>query len=128
MPVDQIGVLALSESEEAAISNTCTVFAETEIVSLIAHGVSVPVILRELHRSLAKRIASMVHMGGLEAPLILSGGMVLNPAICKMLEEETGQVAELPGYPQLVGAQGAALFALDLRKGRQPQVVIRRKP
>ncbi len=120
VPLDQMGALALSETGEAAISSTCTVFAESEVVSLIAHGVPVPAILRGLHRSLTKRIASRVHMVGLEPPLMLSGGVVLNPAIRKMLEEETGQTAVLPDYPQLMGALGAALFALDVRHSRRP--------
>lgn len=119
--VDQMGVLALSETEETAISSTCTVFAESEVVSLIAHGVAVPAILRGLHRSLTRRIVSMIHMVGLDPPLMLSGGVVLNPAICKMLEEETGESAVLPSYPQLMGAKGAALFALDIRNGRLPE-------
>jgi len=112
--LDQIGGLALSVAEEASISSTCTVFAETEVISLIAHGVSVAAILRGLHRSLIKRIVAMIRTVGLTPPLMLSGGVVRNPAIRRMLEEETGERVILPRYPQLMGAYGAALFALEI--------------
>ena len=110
--LDSMGSEALSTSEEVPISSTCTVFAESEIVSLIAHGVPVPAILRGLHRSLIKRIVSMVHAVGLKSPLMLSGGVVRNPAICHLLAEETGEEVVLPQFPQLMGAYGAALIAL----------------
>jgi len=111
--VDQMGDAALSTAEEVSISSTCTVFAESEIVSLLAHGVPVPAILRGLHRSLVKRIIALIRTVGLENPLMLSGGVVRNPAIRYMLAEETGEEVTLPEYPQLMGAYGAALIALN---------------
>lgn len=116
VPLEQIGAEALSSSGEVAISSTCTVFAESEIISLIAHGVPVPAILRGLHRALIKRVVAMVRTAGLAPPLMLSGGVVQNLAIRRMLEEETGQSVILPRHPQLTGALGAALFALELRR------------
>lgn len=121
MPLEQIGTEALSADREVDISSTCTVFAESEIISLIAHGVPVPDILRGLHRALIKRVVAMVRTAGLVPPLMLSGGVVQNPAIRHMLEEETGHIVILPEFPQLTGALGAALFALELRS-RESQV------
>lgn len=103
VPLDRMGEETLSTSEEVSISSTCTVFADLEIVSLIAHGVPVPAILRGLHRSLIKRIVAMINTVGLVAPLMLSGGVVRNIAIRHMLAEETGQDVILPGFPQLIG-------------------------
>jgi predicted CoA-substrate-specific enzyme activase len=114
VPLDCMGPEALSVSEEVPISSTCTVFAESEVISLIAHGVAVAPILRGLHRALVKRIVSMILTVGLVAPLMLSGGVVQNPAIRRMLEEETGERVILPNHPQLMGAHGAALFALEM--------------
>lgn len=111
--LEEMGQVALSATDEVSISSTCTVFAESEVVSLIAHGVGVPAILRGLHRALIQRIVAMIHTVGLEPPLMLSGGVVKNPAIRRMLEEETGERVILPRYPQLMGAYGAALMALD---------------
>jgi len=113
VPLERMGQVALAASEEVAISSTCTVFAESEIVSLIAHGVAVEPILRGLHRSLIKRIVAMIRTVGLAPPLMLSGGVVQNPAICRMLEEETGEKVIVPRHPQLMGAYGAALIALE---------------
>jgi predicted CoA-substrate-specific enzyme activase len=110
--LDSMGEVALSAAEEVPISSTCTVFAESEVISLIAHGVAVQSILRGLHRALIKRILAMIRTVGLTPPLMLSGGVVRNPAIAKMLEEETGEQVVLPRYPQLMGAYGAALIAL----------------
>ncbi len=116
VPLERMGEEALSATEEHPISSTCTVFAESEVISLIAHGVDVASILRGLHRSLIKRITAMVRTVGLSPPLMLSGGVVQNPAVCQMLEEETGEKVVLPRYPQLMGAHGAALFALEMRE------------
>lgn len=112
VPLEQMGEAALAASEEVHISSTCTVFAESEVVSLIAHGVEVGPILRGLHRALVRRIVAMIRTVGLTPPLMLSGGVVRNPAVCHMLEEETGEQVVLPRYPQLMGAYGAALLAL----------------
>jgi predicted CoA-substrate-specific enzyme activase len=114
VPLERMGQVALSASDEVSISSTCTVFAESEIVSLIAHGVAVEPILRGLHRSLIQRVVAMIRTVGLTPPLILSGGVVQNQAIASMLEEETGEKVIVPRHPQLMGAYGAALIALDL--------------
>jgi predicted CoA-substrate-specific enzyme activase len=120
VPLDRVGEVALSTSEEASISSTCTVFAESEVISLIAHGVPVASILRGLHRSLIKRIIAMIRTVGLVRPLMLSGGVVQNPAVRSMLQEETGEEVVLPRHPQLMGAYGAALFALEVEDGQSP--------
>jgi predicted CoA-substrate-specific enzyme activase len=110
--LENMGRVALQATDEVSISSTCTVFAESEIVSLLARGHKTDTILRGLHRSLIKRIASLAKSAGLIPPLMLSGGVAQNPAVAKILEEELGHPVELPQYPQLMGAYGAALIAL----------------
>ena len=112
--VDEFGRLALQSEHPVSISSTCTVFAESEVISLIAHGIAVEPILRGLHRSLIKRVVAMIRTVGLVPPLMLSGGVVQNQAIARMLEEETGEQVIVPRHPQLMGAYGAALIALGL--------------
>ncbi|HEY47428.1 MAG TPA: 2-hydroxyglutaryl-CoA dehydratase [Anaerolineae bacterium] len=112
--LDRLGEVTLSTEEEVPISSTCTVFAESEVISLIAHGVATEPILRGLHRSLVKRVVAMIRSVGLRPPLMLSGGVVLNPAIPHLLQEETGEQVIIPHHPQLIGALGAALIGLDL--------------
>jgi len=114
VPLNDIGRVSLGTTEEVVISSTCTVFAESEIISLIAHNVAPEAILRGLHRSLIKRIVAMIRTVGLVSPLMLSGGVAQNPAIARMLEEETDAKVVLPQHPQLMGAYGAALMAMGM--------------
>ena len=112
VPIEEMGAVALSATEEVSISSTCTVFAESEIISMVAHGVAVEPILMGLHRSLIRRVVAMVRSVGLVPPLLLSGGVVKNPAIRRVIEEETKEQVFMPEHPQLMGAYGAALLAL----------------
>jgi predicted CoA-substrate-specific enzyme activase len=113
VPLEAMGEVALGTSEEARLSSTCTVFAESEVVSLLAHGVAVEPIVRGLHRALILRLVAMIRTVGPTSPLMLSGGVVRNPAIARLLEEEIGQPVVVPKYPQLMGAYGAALIGLE---------------
>jgi predicted CoA-substrate-specific enzyme activase len=110
--LNEMGSQALSSEQEVPISSTCTVFAESEVISLIAHGVPLPAILRGLHRSLTRRVVALVRSIGLFPPLMLSGGVAHNQAVRQMLEEECQTPVILPRYPQLMGAYGAALISL----------------
>jgi predicted CoA-substrate-specific enzyme activase len=110
VPVEELGGRALATNDEEAISSTCTVFAESEIISLIARGADLDAILRGLHRSLVGRVASMVRSVGIVPPLMLSGGVAQNQAVRKMIAEATAQEVFLPRDPQLMGAYGAALL------------------
>jgi predicted CoA-substrate-specific enzyme activase len=111
IPVEHIAKEASTSSGEVAISSTCTVFAESEIISLLAHGTPIAEILRGLHRALVDRVIALVHTVGFESPLMLSGGVVQNPLIEDMISQELNFEALLPEHPQLVGAYGAALLA-----------------
>jgi predicted CoA-substrate-specific enzyme activase len=110
--LDDLGPRACAALAEQAISSTCTVFAESEIISLIAHGAAVDGILKGLHRSLVSRLVAMVRALGVRPPLMLSGGVARNSAVRAMLEEDLGVAVEVPPQPQLMGALGAALLAL----------------
>jgi len=110
--LDELAVHALATTKEEPISSTCTVFAESEIISLIARGAELGAIVRGLHRSMLQRITSMVHHVGLHVPLMLSGGVARNEAVRVLLEQATGARVVVPEQPQLMGAYGAALLAL----------------
>ena len=113
MPIEDFATTALSAPAEVALSSTCTVFAESEMISLIARGEPVERIVRGLHRSLIKRLVALTRSAGIRPPLMLSGGVALNPAIRALLSEELGHPVLLPDHPQLMGAYGAALLALE---------------
>ena len=111
--VADLGRRAMGAAGEERITSTCTVFAESEIISLIARGADLDAIIRGLHRSLVGRIAAMARSVGLAPPLILSGGVALNPGVRAMMGEATGEPVVLPPQPQLMGAYGAALIAAE---------------
>ena len=113
----ELAELAMAAPGEAAISSTCTVFAESEMISRLAHGEPLDAIVRGLNRALVRRIATMARSNGLVAPLMLSGGVALSEAMRRLLSEELGHPVEVPAAPQLMGAYGAALTALG-RGGR----------
>jgi predicted CoA-substrate-specific enzyme activase len=110
VPVEDLGARALAAGREEPISSTCTVFAESEIISLIARGADLEAILRGLHRSLVGRVVSMVRNVGIVPPLMLSGGVARNEAVRAMIADATGQDVIVPREPQLMGAYGAALL------------------
>lgn len=112
--------VAIEASAEIRISSTCTVFAESELVSLIARGEPVEQIVRGLQRSLIKRVAALARGTGIKPPLMLSGGVAHSRAVRAFLSEELGHEVQLPDEPQLMGAYGAALFARgDAEEGSQ---------
>lgn len=110
---EELGSRALAALQEEQITSTCTVFAESEIISLIARGANLDAIIRGLHRSLVGRVVAMVRSIGLTPPLILSGGVALNEGVRAMIGEATGELVVLPPAPQLMGAYGAALIAAE---------------
>jgi predicted CoA-substrate-specific enzyme activase len=109
--LDQFGGLALQSKKPAAISSTCTVFAESEVISLFARGVSKIDIASGIHKSIAKRVAGMAKRIGVAPLLIFCGGVAKNIAVKRYLEEELGFEIVIPEHPQLTGAIGAALIA-----------------
>lgn len=113
MPMDEFARVALAAPAEVAISSTCTVFAESEMISLIARGEQVDHIVRGLHRSLIRRVSALARSAGVTPPVMLSGGVARSPAIRALLSEELGHEVDLPEHPQLMGAYGAALIARD---------------
>ena len=118
VPLEELDATALSGTEETAISSTCTVFAESEIISLLARGTPLAPILRGLHRALVRRVAAMVRAVGIDGPVFLSGGVARNRAVQVMLAAELGVPGVVvPEHPQLMGAYGAALVALERATG-----------
>ncbi len=113
VPIDKIGELALKSNNSAAISSTCTVFAESEVISLFARGTSKQDIASGIHKSIARRVAGMAKRIGVAPLLVFCGGVAKNVAVKKYLEVELGFDIVIPEYPQLTGAIGAALIAQE---------------
>lgn len=111
--ISEIGHIALLAERAQNISSTCTVFAESEIISLLSQGIPPQEILKGLHLSLIRRIKSMIKSIGFIPPLILSGGVSLNSAIREILGFEMGVRPLVSERPQLTAAYGAALKGLE---------------
>ena len=113
VPIEEIGTFALKSNDPAAISSTCTVFAESEVISLFARGASKEDIASGIHKSIARRVAGMAKRIGVAPQLAFCGGVAKNNAVKKYLEVELGFDIVRPEHPQLTGAIGAALIAQE---------------
>ncbi|MBI2935196.1 MAG: 2-hydroxyglutaryl-CoA dehydratase [Chloroflexi bacterium] len=111
--LDEMGPLALEAKKELSISSMCTVFAESEVVSLVAEGGEKADILGGIHRSIARRVGTMVSRVGMVGPVVMTGGVAKNQAIVYWMEQVIGTKLLLPPEPQIMGALGAASIALD---------------
>ncbi len=111
VPLEELGACALRAPEAVTVSSTCTVFAETEVVSHIARGKKRDEILLGVCQSIVNRIAAMVKGIGIKPPLAMTGGVAKNAAVVKLMGERLGLPVFLPPEPQITGALGAALIA-----------------
>ena len=115
LPLSQMGAIGLSSQKPAAITSMCTVFAESEVITLVAEGVERSDIVAGLHLSVARRIATMVKRLGAVAPIAFAGGVAKNSGVIQAIESllNSGKLI-IPQEPQIVGALGAALLARDI--------------
>jgi predicted CoA-substrate-specific enzyme activase len=116
VPIGELGSLALASSRPVAITSMCTVFAESEVLSLRARGISREDIAAGLISNIAGRIATMVRRLHLEEPIAFVGGVAKNAGMRKALERELGVTLFVPDEPQITGALGAALFAQEKQR------------
>ncbi len=111
LKVEELGEVAEKAKRATKISSTCTVFAESEVISHLASGERVEDIVAGIHEAIASRIAAMARRVKIEPDIVLTGGVAKNRAMKKALEKEFGMEIKTPPEPQIVGAVGAALFA-----------------
>jgi predicted CoA-substrate-specific enzyme activase len=116
--LDQLGPLALQSTERVSISSVCTVFAETEVISLLAQARRASDIIAGVHRSIAKRVGDLARGVGVADPVFFDGGPALNVGLQRALEEELGVHLVVPEFPQVATAIGAATLAARRLSGR----------
>ena len=112
--IEVFGKEALLAKKELAISSMCTVFAESEVTSLIAKGENPQEIARGLHDSVVRRVAGMINRVASEGDIIFTGGVAKNPCMQHLLGQKLGRKILTPADPQCVGALGAALLAIEM--------------
>jgi (R)-2-hydroxyacyl-CoA dehydratese activating ATPase len=113
VPLQAMGERAGNSTKEVRVSSMCTVFAESEVVSLVAKGEKVEDILNGIHQAIADRVASLALRVGLELPVAVTGGVAMNRGVVRALEARLGTHVIVPQDPQLTGALGAAMIAWD---------------
>lgn len=109
--LDRLGRISLLAKKVVEISSMCTVFAESEVVSLIAEGCPKEDIARGLHNAIAERVLSMANKIGILEPVTLSGGVIKNIGVVNAIKGKLGLKVNVPEDPQIVGALGASLVA-----------------
>ena len=111
----ELGNLAETSQRSESISTKCTIFAESEVISLVARGKNMPDIIAGLHESVAKKVASLTkpllpsNMG--PNSLFLAGGVAKNKGVVQALTAALGMQLFTPNDPQVIVAYGAALLA-----------------
>lgn len=111
--IEEVGPVALTSKDYCEISSTCTVFAETEVISQRAQGRTKEDLIAGVLKSIAKRISIMASGIGLVKEVVFTGGVAKNIGVKRALEKEFSVDILVPEEPQIVGALGAALFAKD---------------
>lgn len=113
VPLEEMGELSMKAKNPAEISSTCTVFALTEIVSLLAEGTTKEDIIAGLHNAISQRVATMGKKVGIRPEVMLTGGVSKNLGLRSALSRELDVPVHIPEKidPQLVGALGAAIIA-----------------
>lgn len=112
-PIEELAELAESVTEAVSISSTCTVFAESEVISQLASGASLASVAKGAHIAVAKRVAGLAKRIALKPDLVMTGGVALNDAMVHCMGEQVGIPVIKPENPQIMGALGAALFAQE---------------
>lgn len=114
--VSNLGDLSEKANEVVSISSTCTVFAESEVISHLSAGVDIEDIVAGIHASVAGRVSGLAKRVGVEKKVVMVGGVARNKGVVKAMEEALEVEIEVPEHAQLTGALGAALFAVDEAK------------
>jgi len=121
--VHELGAMDAGAAGSLTLSSMCTVFAESEVVSLIAEGTGVPEIVHGLHRAIASRTRALVMRVAPEITdlrVAMSGGVARNPGVVRAMGAVLGCPVSVPPEPDIVGALGAALIARE-RSGLEPR-------
>ena len=105
------GRMSLKGENPSSISSLCTVFAESEIISLISKGEKRENIIAGIHESIGSRVMAMAGRVGIKGPVMMTGGVAKNIGVIKAFEKKIGQTMRVSENAQLTGAIGAALIA-----------------
>jgi predicted CoA-substrate-specific enzyme activase len=113
IPLDELGPAALRGTHPVKISTTCTVFAESEVLSWLGKGKKIEDILLGVHQSIAARSVGLLRRVGVDPEVTFTGGVARNAAMIAAINERLQLAVNVSEESHYMGALGAALFALD---------------
>lgn len=113
VPLEEMGEIAINSDNYAKISSTCTVFAESEVISLLAQGIEISRIVSGLCKAVSERVYGLASRVGIVPPVVLTGGVAKNRGVVYWLSRVIGCEVCVPENPQIVGAYGAALIGAE---------------
>lgn len=111
--IDKVGPISLESKEPCDINSMCVVFAQSELISLIARKYDRKDILAGMHMSMARRIVKMIRKSELGGDVLMTGGGALNIGLHKAFEDELMKDVYVAKYPQFNGSIGAAIMAKE---------------
>lgn len=111
--LDELGAIALTSKEKIEITSMCSVFAESEVISLIANNKEKADIADGVCRAIANKASGLLRRVGMEPEFMMTGGVAKNPGVVRAVEEKIGAKLYICEEPEIVGAAGAALYALE---------------
>jgi benzoyl-CoA reductase subunit D len=118
VPLEEFGALSLKATEEIPMNAQCTVFAESEVVTMVHNKVSKANMAKAVHDAMASRISSMIRKIGFNKDVLLAGGVAKNVGFVESLNKDLELKVVVPKDPEYVGALGAALAAAGWKGGK----------
>ena len=113
IPLDELGPTALQSEKPVKISTTCTVFAESEVLSWLGKGKKITDILLGVHKSISSRSISLLRRVGLNKEITFTGGVANNIGMVEVMNENLDTKMNVSDESHFMGALGAALIAMD---------------
>ena len=114
LELEELGALSLKSQDRVNISNTCTIFAQQEIITRLSEGIPIEDIVAGLHEAIASRAAGMLRRLKIEPDVVFTGGVAKNIGVVKAMRENLGCEVLVPEDPLISGAIGAALLGKEL--------------
>ncbi len=113
LKVEELGNFALKSTDKVNISNTCTIFAQQEVISRLSDGVPIEDIIAGLHEAIASRAVGMLRRLKIEADVVFTGGVAKNSGVVKAVKENLKGEVLVPEDPLISGALGAAFLGKE---------------
>ena len=114
LTLEELSTISLEATNPAVITSQCSVFAESEVITLLNEGEEVANIANGIHASIASRLVTLVRRVGAKEDITIAGGCAKNAGLIDVLEKRLDtEIVRLPEDPQIIGAIGAALLAME---------------